>query len=129
MSYSSIIILFISNTDLEIQFGAGTLSVNDETIIPNPNNVGIGISDGRNELERAYDPSNFLYTGTYGKVPNNTTLTVTYLVGGGIGANVTSNTITNPETIFTVTKPNLNPNTNRLANFPLQRKILKKMIR
>ena len=101
---------FISNTDLEIQFGAGTLSVNDETIIPNPNNVGIGISDGRNELERAYDPSNFLYTGTYGKVPNNTTLTVTYLVGGGIGANVTSNTITNPETIFTVTKPNLNPN-------------------
>ena len=101
---------FTSNTNLEIQFGAGTLDVDDETIIPNPDNVGIGISDGRNELERAYDPSNFLYTGTYGKVPNNTTLTVTYLVGGGIGANVTSSTITNPETIFTVTKPNLNPN-------------------
>ncbi len=102
---------FTSNTNLEIQFGAGTLSNNDETIIPNPTNIGLGINDGRNELDRAYDPSNFLFTGTYGKAPSNTTLTVTYLIGGGISSNVASNTITKPETIFTVTKPNLNTNT------------------
>jgi hypothetical protein len=101
---------FTSNTNLEIQFGAGTLGVDDETIIPNPDNVGIGISDGRSELDRAYDPSNFLFTGTYGKIPSNTILTVTYLVGGGFNANVASNTITRPETIFTTTKPNLNAN-------------------
>tara|TARA_R110000796_G_scaffold218299_1_gene334262 strand:- start:3297 stop:5186 length:1890 start_codon:yes stop_codon:yes gene_type:complete len=102
---------FTSNTNLELQFGAGTLSNNDETIIPNPTNIGLGISDGRNELDRAYDPSNFLFTGTYGKAPSNTTLTVTYLIGGGFSSNVASNTINKPETIFTVTKPNLNTNT------------------
>lgn len=102
---------FTSDTNLEIQFGAGTLSVNDETVIPNPNNIGIGINDARNELDRAYDPSNFLFTGTYGKAPSNTTLTVTYLVGGGVTSNVSTNTITKPETIFTTTKPNLNSNT------------------
>ena len=100
-----------SDTNLEIQFGAGTLSSDDETVIPNPNNIGLGISDARSELDRAYDPSNFLFTGTYGKIPSNTTLTVTYLVGGGFTSNVASNTITNPETIFTTTKPNLNANT------------------
>lgn len=100
-----------SDTNLEIQFGAGTLSSDDETVIPNPNNIGLGISDARSGLDRAYDPSNFLFTGTYGKIPSNTTLTVTYLVGGGFSSNVASNTITNPETVFTTTKPNLNANT------------------
>jgi len=102
---------FNSNTNLEIQFGAGTLSVNDEEVIPNPNNIGLGINDGRSDLNRSYDPSNFLYTGTYGKIPSNTTLTVTYLVGGGVSSNVSTNTITKPETIFTTTKSNLNANT------------------
>jgi len=102
---------FTSNTNLEIQFGAGTLSVNDEIVIPNPNNIGIGINDGRSDLDRAYDPSNFLFTGTYGKAPSNTILTVTYLVGGGINSNVSTNTITQPETVFTTTQPNLNTNT------------------
>ena len=102
---------FTSNTNLEIQFGAGTLSIDDETVIPNPNNIGIGINDGRSDLDRAYDPSNFLFTGTYGKAPSNTTLTVTYLVGGGVSSNVSTNTITKPETVFTTTQPNLNTNT------------------
>ncbi len=100
-----------SDTNLEIQFGAGTLSNDDEVVIPNPNNIGLGINDARSELNRAYDPSNFLFTGTYGKIPSNITLTVTYLVGGGFNSNVASNTITKPETIFTTTKPNLNANT------------------
>ena len=101
---------FTSDTNLEIQFGAGTLTKSDEDIVPNPNNIGLGINDGRSGLDRAYDPSNFLFTGTYGVVPSNTELTVTYLVGGGVTANVASGTITKPETVFTTTKPNLNPN-------------------
>ena len=101
---------FTSDTNLEIQFGAGTLSQNDEAVIPNPTNIGLGINDGRSELDRAYDPSNFLFTGTYGIAPSNTTLTITYLVGGGVSSNVASTTITKPETIFTTTKPNLNSN-------------------
>jgi hypothetical protein len=42
----------------------------------------------------AWDPSNFLYTQTYGISPSNTTLTVTYLKGGGATSNIPSNTLT-----------------------------------
>jgi hypothetical protein len=84
---------FISNKKLEIHFGAGSTGGDDTTIIPNPDNIGLGISDGRSLLDRAYDPSNFLYTKAYGEAPSNTTLTVTYLVGGGLKANTNANTI------------------------------------
>jgi len=98
---------FKTNNQLEIQFGAGTSDKADEEIIPNPDNIGLGIKDGRSSLDQAYDPSNFLYTKAYGQVPANTVLTITYLVGGGLGANVSSNTITKVETLFSSNKPNL----------------------
>ena len=98
-----------SNNNLEIQFGAGEAGVIDEDIIPNPDNIGLGIKDGRNRLDFAYDPSNFLYTGTYGVVPSNTSLTVFYKVNTyGIKANVEANTITEPSNIVTTSKPGLN---------------------
>tara|TARA_R110000744_G_scaffold366995_1_gene476320 strand:+ start:415 stop:2307 length:1893 start_codon:yes stop_codon:yes gene_type:complete len=99
---------FKTNNQLEIQFGAGTSDKADEDIIPNPDNIGLGIKDGRSKLDVAYDPSNFLFTKTYGQAPANTTITVTYLVGGGLNSNVQSNTITKPETLITSNKPNLN---------------------
>ena len=92
---------FKANNSLEIQFGSGISSSPDEEIIPNPDNVGLGINDGRSQLDLAYDPSNFLYTKTYGEVPSNTTLTVTYLKGGGLNSNVPSNTITRTGTLST----------------------------
>ena len=97
------------NNQLEIQFGAGTSDKADEQIIPNPDNIGLGIKDGRSKLDTAYDPSNFLYTKAYGQVPSNTTLTVTYLIGGGIDSNVNSNTITEKETLSITNNPNINP--------------------
>ena len=105
---------FKTDNTLELQFGAGISDKSDENIIPNPDNIGLGIKDGRSKLDTAYDPSNFLYTKAYGQVPSNTTLTVTYLVGGGIESNVNSNTITNIETLKTFNKPNIN---NALLNF------------
>ena len=105
---------FKTNNQLEIQFGAGTSDKADEEIIPNPDNIGLGINDGRSKLDIAYDPSNFLFTKTYGQAPSNTTLTVTYIVGGGLESNVQSNTITEIDTISTVNKPNLN---NSLLNY------------
>lgn len=99
---------FKTNNQLEIQFGSGVSDKADEDIIPNPDNIGLGIKDGRNKLDVAYDPSNFLYTKAYGQVPANTTLTVTYVTGGGLESNVNSNTITKIGTITTVNKPNLN---------------------
>ncbi len=96
------------NNQIEIQFGAGISDKADEQIIPNPDNIGLGIKDGRSKLDKAYDPSNFLYTKAYGQVPSNTTLTVTYLVGGGLSSNVNSNTIIEQGTLFITNKPNLN---------------------
>jgi len=100
---------FKSTGELEIQFGSGTSDKADEEIIPNPDNIGLGIKDGRNKLNTAYDPSNFLYTRAYGRAPSNTLLTVRYLTGGGLESNVNSNTITKVETLYSKNKPNLNP--------------------
>tara|TARA_R110000822_G_scaffold194530_4_gene332806 strand:+ start:48 stop:1967 length:1920 start_codon:yes stop_codon:yes gene_type:complete len=92
---------FTSNNILQIQFGAGVSSGIDEEIIPNPDNIGIGVKDNRSLLDFAFDPSNFMLTKTYGEVPSNTTLTVNYLVGGGVESNVDSNLITVPSSVLT----------------------------
>ena len=89
---------FTSNQTLQIQFGSGTSSDNDEEIIPNPNNVGMGLTFNQSKLTSAYSPTNFLYTDTYGIAPSNTTLTIRYLTGGGVGSNVDANTLTNINT-------------------------------
>ena len=78
----------------EIQFGSGISSDADEEIIPNPRNVGSGLEYLARTTNNNLDPSNFLYTSTYGLAPNNETLTVTYSVGGGVNDNVGVNTIT-----------------------------------
>jgi hypothetical protein len=85
---------FITPTTLQIQFGAGTNTANiDEEITPNPDNVGLGLPYKRSKLTTAYSPVNFLYTDTYGIAPNNITLTVRYLTGGGLTSNVGSNVL------------------------------------
>jgi hypothetical protein len=85
---------FLNSGSLELQFGAGTANDTDEEIIPNPNNVGIGLPFEQDKLTTAYAPVNFQFTKTYGIAPSNTTLTVRYLVGGGVEANVPSNDLT-----------------------------------
>jgi hypothetical protein len=77
-----------------IQFGAGDPSASDEMLIPNLKNVGLGLSNSISRLEESFDPTNFLKTKTYGTSPSNTTITITYLVGGGISSNVNSGELT-----------------------------------
>ena len=83
----------ISSNQIQLQFGVGSPSDITEEIIPNPDNVGLGLPFEKDKLTAAYSPVNFLFTGTYGIAPSNTTLTVRYLVGGGVTSNVTSNTL------------------------------------
>ena len=85
---------FVSSGSLQLQFGSGTAADTDEEIIPNPNNVGIGLPFEKDKLTTAYAPANFLYTRTYGIAPSNTTLTVRYLTGGGAEANLPANSLT-----------------------------------
>ena len=109
---------FKSNGDLDIQFGAGTLSSDDTTILPDASTIGNGLNQGSSNyngtgsLTTAYDPSNFTYSKAYGTAPT-TNLHIQYLVGGGISSNVPANTITNILTIsgtntsnVTITNPN-----------------------
>jgi hypothetical protein len=84
---------FINSGSLQLQFGAGTTNDIDEVIVPNPDNVGLGLPFEIDKLTTAFAPSNFVFTKTYGIAPSNTTLTVRYLTGGGVGANVPANTI------------------------------------
>ena len=103
---------FKSETTLQIQFGAGNPNDTDELITPNPNNIGIGLPFEQDKLITAYSPTNFLFTGTYGIAPSNTTLTVRYLTGGGVESNVPAGDLTginNSDTKFNV--PNLNATT------------------
>jgi hypothetical protein len=84
---------FLNSTTFQLQFGAGTSADTDEEILPNPDNVGLGLPFEQDKLTTAFSPSNFIFTKTYGIAPSNTTLTVRYLTGGGVGANVPANTI------------------------------------
>ncbi len=89
---------FLDSTTLQIQFGAGNPADTAEIITPNPDNVGLGLPFEQMKLTTAYDPSNFLYTGTYGIAPINTTLTIRYLTGGGATANAPAGTLTDLNT-------------------------------
>ena len=103
---------FTSLSNLQIQFGAGTSLDSDELIIPNPNNVGIGLPSEQDKLTSAYSPTNFLYTNTYGISPSNTSLDIRYLTGGGVSSNVIANTLTSPSTaLIKFNNINLNPTT------------------
>jgi hypothetical protein len=82
-----------------IQFGAGDPTASDEQLIPNLKNVGLGLPNSISRLEESFDPTNFLKTKTYGTSPANTTITVRYLVGGGVSSNVSVNSITTIDSI------------------------------
>ena len=70
-----------------IVFGGGNSTSSDETLIPNFKNVGLGLNSSIDNLGASFDPANFLKTRSYGQAPANTTITVSYLIGGGISAN------------------------------------------
>jgi hypothetical protein len=93
---------FNSTGQLEIQFGSGITGDSDSDIVPNPLNVGMGTAQGVSKLDIAYDPSNFLFTQSYGLAPQaGTTLTIKYLKGGGVAANELANTVNTITTAIT----------------------------
>jgi hypothetical protein len=86
---------FRSDGSLEIEFGPGINSVADTAVLPNPNNVSVGLTGGGlSTLSSSFDPTNFVTTQTYGLAPKNTSITFQYLVGGGASSNVLSNELT-----------------------------------
>jgi hypothetical protein len=83
-----------NNMRLELWFGSGTNNI-DESIVT-LNSTQIANSKYNQQVTNmSLDPSDFISSDTFGIAPANTTLTVTYLVGGGIESNVASNMISN----------------------------------
>lgn len=82
------------NSKTYLEFGAGTNGFADEIINLSSQQLGVGLSNMSN-LNLSLDPSNFLKNDTYGLAPSNTTLTVTYTVGGGFDSNSPANSVVN----------------------------------
>lgn len=75
-----------------LQFGANTENYQNTIVIPNPSNVGVALSNLKN-LNISLDGTNVLKADSYGISPSNTTLTINYVVGGGVDSNVNSEEI------------------------------------
>lgn len=76
-----------------LQFGSGQADSLDNDIIPDPSQFAIPLY-GKSTMSRfSIDPGNFLKTQTLGISPKGVNLTVTYMHGGGIRHNVSSNSI------------------------------------
>lgn len=84
----------IVDDGVEVQFGAGISTSEDEELLPTPDNLGVSLPTGKLDMDVSMDPNAPGVTKAYGIAPSNTTLTVTYLRGGGIQSNVASNTLT-----------------------------------
>ena len=97
---------FTSKNVLQIQFGAGISELSDNEFLPSPESLQPTNTLVANSLDIAYDPSNFLFSRTYGLAPSNTTLTIRYLKGGGIEANVPASSITNQQAVTITTSDN-----------------------
>jgi len=82
------------NNITSIEFGAGIEGFSEEFVTFDSRLIGVGLKN-INKYNVPLDPANFLKNETYGIAPSNTTLTVRYLVGGGIDSNSPSNSIRN----------------------------------
>jgi hypothetical protein len=109
---------FKSDDTLEIEFGPGMNTVADTALLPNPNTVSVGLTNGGlSQLNTAFDPTNFVTTQTYGLAPTNVNITFNYLVGGGAQSNVLANQLTIPKS-FTFTGINTSRSNTVAINNP-----------
>ena len=90
---------FTTENKLQIQFGSGMYAEDVDTwtiFLPDPTSTQQIQGISNNRFDVAYDPSNFLYSKSYGLAPANKTITFKYVVGGGVSSNVDSYTLTVP---------------------------------
>lgn len=97
---------FISSNTLQLQFGAGMYAddADEKDYLPSPTSLSVSQELSRDRFDVAYDPSNFLFSKSYGLAPVNTTLTVRYITGGGVTNNVEAYTLSKPGTLNVTTE-------------------------
>lgn len=87
---------FTTTGTLQMQFGAGMYvdDADEENFLPNPISLEPNTQETVDRYDVAYDPSNFLFSKSYGLAPVNVSLRVKYIVGGGLKSNVPAETLT-----------------------------------
>lgn len=88
---------------LELVFGSGTTNDSDEDVLIDSRQIATnqyGSSIANSVGNVAVNNFNFLNSTAYGLSPSNTTLNVTYIVGGGIESNCNANTIVNIDNLI-----------------------------
>jgi len=89
--------------NLEMVFGSGETNDSDYDVLIDSRQVGTnqyGNLVTGTVGNTALNNFNFLNSAAYGVAPSNTTLTVTYLIGGGISSNCNANTIVNIDNLI-----------------------------
>jgi hypothetical protein len=88
----------LSDNSLQLEFGAGlSTDKTDSQIIPTAGSIKAGSVPGISLLTNNYNEASTFFTQEYGLVPSGS-LTVKYLVGGGITSNVNANDLTTIDT-------------------------------
>jgi len=106
---------FLSDNTLQLEFGAGVSNKTDQTILPTPDNIQLGLVPGISNLYDDYNKASVFFTQEYGLAPSNN-ITIRYLVGGGLTSNTDANTITTIDTSGTYFPSTIN---NSLSNYIL----------
>lgn len=93
-----------TNLRMELWFGSGDGTSEEQIVTLNSTQIG---NSKYNQVvnNTSLDPADFLSADTFGTAPANTTLTITYLVGGGIQSNVPSGTIVRVDNILIENSP------------------------
>lgn len=104
------------NNITTIQFGAGIGGLDDEIVTFDSNLLGSGLMNMRN-YNVPLDPTKFLRNENYGISPFDTTLTIRYLIGGGLQSNCQSDEIRNVVRVeFNNSSEGLSPEQSSLLN-------------
>ncbi len=91
-------------------FGSGDGLSFDDELIPNVASFALPLAGRRTFGTFAVDPQNFLRTRSLGLSPHNTTLTVTYRIGGGAETNVPARSVRQPsQAVLSFGSTNLDP--------------------
>ena len=82
-----------SRTSVSLQFGSGKLNAND--VVANPQNVAVNVFGKTYTTATTFDPSRLSENESFGIVPTNTTLIVTYRTTNGSRSNVATGKLNN----------------------------------
>ena len=85
-----------------LRFGSGDGKAVQDDVLSDPADLALPLVGTTTFKKFSIDPKNLLESNSLGVSPRGTTLTITYLSGGGLNTNVAANTITGVSSLQTI---------------------------